>query len=114
MQADPDYITFLFPDGLTPARYHELAKCLVDNFAIHPRTKVTSVSAGRSYVVLSELDEAPPTDVPVLNDSTWTLSVPVPAGTDIDKLAAAAKSLPDGGDIKIEASGQYRTSNHEA
>ena len=113
MQADPNYVTFLFPDGLTPAQYHDLAKCLVDNFAIHPRTKVASITAGRSYVVLSEMNEAPATDVPVLNDSTWTLSLPVPADTDIDKLTAAAKSLPDGRDIKIEATGQYRASNHE-
>ncbi|ANL49738.1 hypothetical protein AMC87_PC00035 (plasmid) [Rhizobium phaseoli] len=113
MQADPNYITFVFPDGLTPTRYHDLAKSLVDNFAIHPRAKVASISAGRSYVVLSEMDEAPAIDVPVLNDSTWTLTLPVPAGTDIEKLAAAAKRLPDGGDVKIEATSQYRTSTRE-
>jgi hypothetical protein len=59
------------------------------------------------------MDQAPSADVPILNDSTWTLSMPVPEVTDLKALAAAAERLPGGAGVKIEATTKYRASDDE-
>ncbi len=111
MPTSPNHITLLLPDGLTPEGYHALTKGLVDGFAM--RSHATSHPADRGYLVLSEMNEAPSENAAVLNDSTWTLSMPVPAGTNLKALAAAAKRLSGGSDIEIEIANQYRTSTSE-
>lgn len=108
-----NHITLLLPAGLTPERYHALAGSLVDAFGVRPHTEATFRSAGRPYLILSEIERAPSKDAVILNDATWTLSMPVPAGTDLDALTAAARQLPGGAGIEIEAAGEYRTSTPE-
>lgn len=114
MQSGRTNVTFLLPSGLEPRQYQDLARALVDHVARHSPVSEAASGTSDGYVKLSELNQAPPEDVPILNDSTWTLSISVPDGTDVQKLVAEAKRLPDGGGIEIEAAAQYRTSNPEA
>lgn len=113
MPGEPNNVTFLLPIGLEPRQYHDLARAVIDHLAWHSQAKEAAYRSGRGYLALSELTQAPPEDVPILNDSTWTLSMPVPDGTDLPALARAVKRLPGGADIEIEQAAQYRTSNRE-
>jgi hypothetical protein len=113
VQSGRNNVTFLLPIGLEPRQYHDLVRALVDTMARHLQASEAVSKSGPSYLTLSELTKAPQEGVPVLNDSTWTLSMPVPDGTDLQMLAAAVKDLPGGADIEIESAARYRTSTPE-
>jgi len=104
-------ITLLLPPGLTPGRYHALAQGLVSKLAAGPGVAKAQDQTGmtRPYQVLSELDHAPLEHMPILNDSTWTLTLPVPAEVDLKAVSATAKSLTDGEGVQVEAAADYRT-----
>ena len=107
MPTKPLSVNLLLPEGLTPDRYHALAARLVGKLA--PGAK-----AGKGYLALSELEGAPPAHMPILNDSTWTLTLPTPAGADLDAMSASARSLPDGEGVEVEAGPDYRASSRDA
>jgi hypothetical protein len=103
-------ITLLLPEGLSPERYHALAQRLVEKMAGSTPTtsKVTEPKHGRSFVLLSEIKGAPPEMAAVLNDSTWTLTMPVSADLGADALTASAQSVPGGTEVKVEIPPDYR------
>lgn len=114
MPTDTRQVTLLLPAGLSPDRYHALTRRLVHGFSPRPSAEAApAAGTSQDYLVLSQAPCSAPADMPVLNDSTWTLSMPVPADTDLDALAAAAKRLPDGGGIQVEAPARYRTSHRD-
>ncbi|MER9006357.1 hypothetical protein NKI15_22285 [Mesorhizobium sp. M0862] len=109
-------ITLLLPPGLTPGRYHALAEGLVGKLVNDPGIANAQEQMGtaRSYQVLSELDHAPLEHVPVLNDSTWTLTLPVPADADLKDVSSTAKSLTDGEGVEVETAAAYRTTKRDS
>jgi hypothetical protein len=114
MPAEPRSVNILLPQGLTSARYHALAQQLVARLAPQrPGSGSARPRAARGYRALSELQGAPPEHMPILNDSTWTLTVPVPADADLQAISALARSLPDGEGITIESAPDYGASPGE-
>ncbi|PDT33181.1 hypothetical protein CO656_28750 [Sinorhizobium sp. FG01] len=103
-------ITLILPEGLSPERYHALAQRLVERLARRTpaKSKVAEPKHSRSFVVLSEIEGAPPEMAAVLNDSTWTLTMPVSADLGTDALTASAQSVAGGTEVKVEIPPDYR------
>lgn len=102
-------ITLILPEGLSPDRYHALAQRLVEKLAVStPRSKVAEPEHSGSFVLLSEIEGAPPKLAAVLNDSTWTLTMPVSADLGTDALTASAQTVAGGTDIRVEIPPDYR------
>jgi hypothetical protein len=103
-------INLLLPEGLSPDQYHALAERLVAKLAgpARGRSKATETRSGRSFVLLSEIEGAPPEMAAVLNDSTWTLTMPVSAELDAGELTASARSVTGGKEVKLEFPPDYR------
>lgn len=103
-------VTLILPEGLSPERYHALAQRLVERLAgsTPARFKVVEPKHSRSFVLLSEIEGAPPEMAAVLNDSTWTLTMPVSADLDVDALTASAQSVAGGTEVEVEIPPDYR------
>lgn len=113
MQNRRQNITFLLPIGLAPNQYHDLARAVVSHMPNQARARETVLVPRRGYLALSDLGQTPPEGVPILNDSTWTLNMSVPEGTDLRALAMSVKRLPGGAEIEIEPVARYHASNPE-
>ena len=89
-------VNLLLPEGRDPDFYHRLSRQLVGD-----------------YVTLSDLQSLPPAQTPLLNDSTWTLSVPTAAGRSMADLERKLESLPDARGTRIERPARYGISKEE-
>lgn len=91
MDDDSDgVINLILPAGRTTEFYHSLAERLVG-----------------TYATQSALEGSLPENVPILNDSTWVLTVPLSASFGRNEIVQRLGALPDGRDIDIEEPGLY-------
>lgn len=110
-------VNLLLPEGLSPDRYHALARKLVDALGRLESTPDTAEAAtsrrsvaSSGYVTLSKLSSAPPENTPVLNDSTWVLTVPAPAEGGAQAVDAMIRGIPEALGVKVEYSPRHRIS----
>ncbi|PLU07696.1 hypothetical protein BMJ34_04155 [Sinorhizobium medicae] len=101
-------ITLILPEGLSPERYHALAQRLVGKLGGSTLARAAESKGSRSFVLLSEIEGASPEMAAVLNDSTWTLTLPVSANLGADKLTASAQSVAGGREVHVEIPPNYR------
>jgi hypothetical protein len=109
-------VNFLLPEGLSPDRYHALARKLVSALR-RKSTKAGTTqtaqggAASPDYVSLSTLSDAPPENVPILNDYTWVLTVPALAS--VQQAEALIREIPEAADVKVEGVVRHGISEHE-
>jgi hypothetical protein len=89
-------VNLLLPQGREPEFYHRLSRQLVGE-----------------YATLSRLESMAPPGTPLLNDSTWTLSVPTAAGRGVADIERKLQSLPEARGTRIERPTRFGISEDE-
>jgi hypothetical protein len=96
-------VNLLLPEGLSRDQKHSLARKLVHALGANAATPDTDEGAAPSssdYVTLSELGGSPPDDRPILNDSTWVLTVPTSRG--VDAVQRLIRAIPEAVNVEVE------------
>jgi hypothetical protein len=108
MKIEPKAVNLIFPESLSPESYHALAHKLITSLKVSDVEITRSAAPGQEeYLTLSRLAGAPPVDVPVLNDSTGTLYLPLADPARIEDLKTLVASVPGAERVVVEAIAPY-------
>ena len=83
-------INIELPKGLSEETYHSLSRKLVGE-----------------YATLSQLEGALPENAAVLNDSTWTLTIPAGLGHSVSAMKSRLRSIPEAAGAQVEETIAY-------